>query len=315
VDYIVKEMLLVYAIIAVIAFLLIPDTALAWGPGMHMFVGMTALAKMALVAPAIRSLMEKHPDDFLYGAVVPDIIVGKKYAGYMHHCHNWRIGWRILEEAGSPRQRAAAYGYLMHLAADVVAHNYYIPFKIIKSFKARMLHHTYWEMRFDIGIPEKAWRQMSKMITYKLGEFDLLLERVLRKTLFSYKTNKRIFSSLLFLQKIRGLRHSLNLYAKQSRFEMGAENRQHYVDLTMEAAFDFLARPKSAACLDIDPTGVSRLAYAKHVRHQLKAFMRRGVLSEKEVQKLLHLVQERLAIGLYRPDLILPDIVNFLQLA
>lgn len=305
-----KSMVLVYVIIATIVFILLPGTAHAWGPGMHMYVGMTALAKIALAVPAIRLLMEKFPDEFLYGAVVPDVVVGKKYAGYMHHCHNWDIGRLILSEARSDRQRAAAYGYLMHLAADVVAHNYYIPFKMIKSYSARMLSHTYWEMRFDIGVPEKVWRQVDKVSAYEIGEIDLLLERVLKKTIFSYRTNKRIFSSILIFQKMRGMRKSLNIYAKRSRWEVGEENRQHYVDLTMDAALDFLAHPKTAACLEIDPTGVGRLTYAKNLRRRIKIMLSRGVIDKRDASKLIDLVKERLAVGLYRPNLVLPDVTD-----
>lgn len=304
--------MIVYAIISLVVFLLLPDTAFAWGPGMHMHVAMMALGAAALAAPPIRSLMEKFPDDFLYGSVVPDIVVGKKFAGYIHHCHNWRIGWQILKKAGTERQRAAAYGYLMHLAADVVAHNYYIPFKIIKSYKTRLLHHTYWEMRFDIGVPEKVWRHLGKVTSYELGEFDMLLERVLKRTLFSYKTNKRIFSSLLIIQKIRGLRHSLKLYAKQSRYLIGEENRQHYIDLSAEAALDFLAHPKTAACLEVDPTGTSRLEYAKRVRRQMKHLWQSDSLKDKDASRLIEMLKERLAMGLYRPDLVLPHIGEFL---
>jgi hypothetical protein len=305
-------MMLFYIVIAILIFLLSPSDAFAWGPGMHMYLGLTALAKLALAAPAIRSLMEKYPEEFLYGTVVPDVVVGKKYAGYMHHCHNWDIGRLILKEAATQKQRAAAYGYLMHLAADVVAHNYYIPFKMIKSYETRMLSHTYWEMRFDIGVPEKAWRQIDKVSKSEMGEFDLLLERVLKKTIFSYRVNKRIFSSILIFQKMKGMRDSLRLYAKRSRWEVGEENRQHYVDLTLEAVFDFLAHPDSAPCLEIDPTGVARLQYAKDLRRRIKMLVGRGALTRRAAAQLIELAKERLAVGLYRPNLILPDVTDVL---
>ncbi len=305
-------MFLIYIIIATVVFLLLPETANAWGPGMHMFVGVAALAKAALIAPAIRHLIERYPEEFLYGAVVPDIVVGKKYAGYMHHCHNWNIGRFILSEAVNDRQRAAAYGYLTHLAADVVAHNYYIPFKIVKSHSARTLSHTYWEMRFDIGVPDKVWKLLDKVSKYEMGEFDLLLERVLKKTIFSYRTNKRIFSSILILQKMRGMRDSLKLYARASRWGVGEENREHYVDLTMEAALDFLKDPAGAACLDVDPTGTARLTYAKNLRRRIKKLMHRGLLTKRKAAALVELVKERLAVGLYRPNLVLPDVTDVL---
>lgn len=302
----------VYALLALVFFLLTPAVAHAWGPGVHVEIALAALANAALVIPPIRALMKAHPDDFIYGASAPDIILGKKLAGYLHHCHNWRMGWLILNEASTDRQRTGAYGYLMHLAADVVAHNYYIPFKIIRSYDARTLSHTYWEMRFDLGASEEAWQRLGRVASHEFKEFDDLLNRVLRKTIFSFKTNKRIFNGILILQKMRGLRHSLGLYAKKSRWSIEEENRQHYLDLAVESAFDFLAHPESAACLDIDPTGEARIAYARNLRRRIRFMKRRGMLSDKKAARIVDLAKERLAVGLYRPDLVLPDVVDVL---
>lgn len=300
----------VYCLITTLLFLLVPNLAYAWGPGVHVEISMTALANLALVTPAIRHLIEKYPDDFIYGASAPDIIIGKKLAGYMHHCHSWRIGWLILNEATTDRQRAAAYGYLMHLASDVIAHNYYIPFKIIRSYKARTLSHTYWEMRFDLGIREEVWKRLGKVTTHDFKEFDDLLNQILRKTIFSFKTNKRIFNGILVLQKLRGMRHSLGMYAKQSKWNIEEENRQHYLDLAIEASMEFLAHPESAACLEIDPVGDARIEYARNLRRRIRLMRRRGLLSEEAAEKLIELAKERLAIALYRPEMVLPDVVD-----
>lgn len=303
-------MFLVHAIFAMIAIVLIPTVAYAWGPGVHVDVAIAVLAKIGLAAPFIRELVRRFPDAFIYGAASPDIIVGKKYAGYLYHCHNWRIGWLILHEATNDRQRAAAYGYLMHLAADTVAHNYYIPAKIVRSWGARFLTHTYWEMRFDLGVPEVAWDRLEAIDKLEIEEFDKVLERVLKLTFLSFPTNKRIFNTILILQKMRGVRASLELYAKHSRFELGEENRQHYVDLTMEVAMDFLRRPDSADCLEIDPAGIEKLAYAKDLRRSIRAMVARGLVAPAEAEKLVEFVRERLAIGLYRPKMPLPDVVD-----
>jgi hypothetical protein len=302
----------VYGLIAVILFLLVPSVALAWGPGVHVEVALTALANVGLAIPPIRKLMKAHPDDFIYGASAPDIIIGKKLAGYMHHCHNWRMGWLILNEAETDRQRAGAYGYLMHLAADVVAHNYYIPFKIVRSYDARMLSHMYWEMRFDLGIKEEAWKRLGKLAKHEFKEFDDLLNRILRKTIFSFKTNKRIFNGILVLQKMRSMRHSLGLYARKSRWHIEEENRQHYLDLVIESAMDFLAHPETAACLEMDPTGEARIAYARNLRRRIRLMRRRGLLDDASTAKMIDLVKERLAVALYRPDMVLPDVVDVL---
>lgn len=303
---------LVYASVALLLLLLIPDVAHAWGPGMHVELALGAIAQAAVAAPAVAALIRRYPDAFLYGSASPDIVVGKKYAGYFHHCHNWRMGWLILHEAESDRQRAAAYGYLMHLAADVVAHNYFIPVKIVRSWSARLLTHTYWEMRFDLGVKDAAWRALDRIDQEEIEDFDRLLERVLKKTLFSFSTNKRIFNSILILQKMRTMRSSLKLYARHSRFDIVEENRRHYRELAHEAAQEFLRRPKDAACLQMDPAGLSRLDYARSLRRQIRRMVMRGRMTEAEAEKLVALTKDTLAMALYRPQMPLPGVGDVL---
>ena len=302
----------VYFLFALAVFLLTPAIAHAWGPGTHVEIAMTAIAKATVAIPLIAKLIKRYPDDFIYGASAPDIVLGKKLAGYLHNCHNWRMGWLILNEAASDRARAGAYGYLMHLAADIVAHNYYIPFKIVRSYEKRILSHTYWEMRFDLGVKEETWKHLNKLVKHDFKEFDDLLNRVLRKTLFSFKTNKRIYSGILALQKLGGLRKSLKIYAKRSRFDMDEKNRQHYMDLAVQAALNFLADPEGAPCLNVDPTGEARIAYAKILRRRLKVMREQGHLSDEEAAKVIELIKERLALALYQPNMNLPDVVDVL---
>jgi len=279
----------------------------------HVDMALAVLAKTALIAPAIAKLIKRYPDSFIYGAASPDIIMGKKYAGYFNHCHNWRMGWLILEEAENARQRAAAYGYLAHLAADVVGHNYYIPVKIVRSYGVRLLSHPYWEMRFDLGVSDEAWERLKGVDEGVVEEFDGLLERVLNQTLFSFSTNKLIFNTILILQKMRTLRSSFRLQAKHSKYDIGEENRQHYLDLTHESVFGFLKNPKKAPCLGVDPAGLSRLAYAKDLRRKMRTLIKRGRMSDTDACKLAELVKERLAVGLYRPDMQLPNVSKFVK--
>ena len=299
-------MTLVYAIFVAVVVFLEPALAHAWGPGMHVEVALGAISKIAIAAPFVRELVSKFPDAFLYGSTSPDIVVGKKYAGYFHHCHNWRMGWLILDEAKNERQKAAALGYLVHLAADIVAHNYYIPVKTVRSFRARLLSHTYWEMRFDLGVREEAWERLQKIKELEIDEFDDLLDRVLKKTLFSFSTNKKIFNTILILQKMKAMRRSLAFYARHSRFDIEDENRQHYVDLTMESVLEFLKRPRKAMCLDVDPTGVKKIEYAKKLRKNIRSKWMLGVISDEDAEGFVEFVKEQLAIGLYRPDMKLP---------
>lgn len=305
-------MVIIFSLAVAIIILMVPELAHAWGPGMHVEIAANILSQAHLIAPQIRDLILAYPEAFIYGSASPDIIVGKKYAGYMYHCHNWRMGFLILHEAEDDRQRAAAYGYLVHLAADVIAHNYYIPVKTVRAYQARMLSHTYWEMRFDIGVSESAWKHLGMVTKLEIEGFDSLLECVLRKTIFSFSTNKRIFNTILMFQKMRGMRSSLKLYASKSKFEIVDENRSHYVDLAMEAAIDCLKDPKGADCFLVDPAGIKKLAYAKNLRKNMRALLKRKIMGKGQAERLVDLVRECLAIGLYRPDMDLPDVVDVL---
>ncbi len=307
-----KRMPLVHALLAALAVLLLPAVAFAWGPGMHVETALYVLAHLDAVVPQLAQLITAYPEAFLYGAASPDIVVGKKYAGYFHHCHNWRMGHLIFAEAESERQRSAAAGYLMHLAADIVAHNYYIPVKIVRSYGARLLSHTYWEMRFDLEVRDEAWERLETIGECDIEEFDRILERVLQKTLFSFGTNKRIFNTILILQKMRTLRRSLELYASHSRFGIHEENRRHYVELAREAAMDFMGDPEHSHCLDVDPAGLARLEEAKRLRRRMREMLQRDLMTKRQVERLVELVRERLAVGLYRPELELPDVVDVL---
>lgn len=305
-------MAFVYAVIVALIVIAAPNAAHAWGPGMHVEIALGAMSKLAVISPVIADLMRRFPDAFIYGAASPDIIMGKRYYGYLHHCHNWTMGRLILAEAQGDLQRTAAYGYLMHLAADVVAHNYYIPVKIVRSWSTRLLTHTYWEMRFDVGVSDRAWKKLGSIGKPAIERFDLLLERVLKKTLFSFSTNKRIFNSIVMLQKMRGLRASLAAYARRSRFPIEEENRSHYMDLAMDAAIGFLKDPEHAPCLDIDPAGLSRLDYAARLRLGIRASMKKGLMREPQAEKLVELVKDGLALGLYRPNMVLPGVMDVL---
>ena len=79
---------------------------------------------------------------FLYGSVAADISFAKKYAPEGRHCHDWKVGEEILAAAESDAMRAVAYGYLAHLAADTVAHNLFVPRRLLLTSATQGIGHT-----------------------------------------------------------------------------------------------------------------------------------------------------------------------------
>ncbi len=302
--------MLIYIILSTVVFLLVPDIAHAWGPGTHIEIALSLLEKMALMAPAVRAVIAGREEWFLYGAISADIVLGKKYAGQHDHCHNWRVGQLVLKSAKTDRERAAAYGYLAHLACDVVAHNYYIPYKIIKSYKARLLSHTYWEMRFDMHVRQSVWDKMNRMILGDFSPFDNLLEKVLKNALFSFKTSKQIFTGILALQRFKQLRRTFSMYAKKSRYKLDIEDVSHYMRLALRFAAELLADPKGAPCLKCDPVGEMKIGYANWQRLRIKSALKQKRMSSRDVERFLAAAKQKLYEGICEQQVVLPNLEN-----
>lgn len=300
--------MLVYIIISALIFLLIPENAFAWGPGTHIEITFSLLEKLGMIAPAIRTIIAGREEWFVYGSVAADIVVGKKFAGEHDHCHNWRVGQLVLKAAKTDRERAAAYGYLSHLAADVVAHNYYIPYKIIKNYRARLLSHTYWEMCFDMHVRQGVWEKMTRMITGDFSPFDHLLENVLKRALFSFKTSKTIFSSILALQRFKQFRRTFAVYARKSKFKLDTDDITHYMRLALQSSFELLVNPKNAQCLKGDPTGAYKIEYANMLRWRIKNALSHKIINSRDVDQLLILTKQALYKNMFVPEAVLPNL-------
>ena len=199
--------------------LLAPHEAQAWGPVTHLIHGATVLTRLSTLPAALQEILRAFPDAYLYGCVGADIIQAKKFARDLrYHCHSWNVGWQVLDGARSDSERAFAYGYLTHLAADTYSHNYFVPLQLIVSFRARALKHVYWEARFDAMQPESDWRRLRDVVSQLYPDCDELMERVVERTLFSFRTNKRIFNSVMALHRVEQWRRVMHRLGTRSRY-------------------------------------------------------------------------------------------------
>jgi hypothetical protein len=287
-----------------IAATLLPTDAFAWGGGIHMQLGVHVLANLELLGGDIAALLAAHPKDFLYGCLAPDITVGKKYTHYLLHCHRWGIGRTLLKAAGTDHQKACAYGYLCHLAADTVAHNYYVPYKIIRSFPTITMKHTYWEMRFEAFVEKDVWDLARIVCCADRRANDVLLRNVLTTTIFSFGTNKRILSSILVLARVEKLQKILQTLSSKSRYQLAEADRDEYMELAREAIFDFLQHPADSKFLKVDPTGEKALAAADALRKSLRLRYKSGFMSKEEGFKEVEAVRSTLLKSLHRPELL-----------
>ena len=189
------------SVAALLLLLLLPEQAFAWGPATHVYLGRNLLDMLHLLPGPIAELLRGYPQSFLYGSMAADISFAKKYVPVGRHCHYWHVGEEILGAARNDRLRAVAYGYLAHLAADTVAHNYYVPRQLMLTSSTKALGHSYWEHRFDVQLGEHFGALAREVVMeYDHSEADNLFDSVLSGTIFSFETNRRIFRGMIRMQ-------------------------------------------------------------------------------------------------------------------
>jgi len=265
----------------VVAVLGLPGDALAWGPVTHLVHGSQALADATMLAPALQEMLRRHRFAYLYGCIAADIIHAKKYTRSLYtHCHYWPVGWQLLEAAQSEREQAFAWGYLSHLAADVFSHNHYVPVRLVVSFEARTHRHLYWEARFDAAQPRQRWRLLREVLDHAFADCDRLVERVVERTLFSFRTNKRIFNSVMAVQRLEQWHAVVRGLSERSRYVLTASEVESFNRRCIDAIRDLLQRGRDSACQAADPTGQETLARAAALRRKLQLLKRHGGMPE-----------------------------------
>lgn len=288
---------------------LLPQTACAWGFGVHLQLGHEILAALPSLPPHLQRLLSAFPADFLYGCISADITIGKKFTHYLKHCHSWSMGQQLLAAAGSDAQRACAYGYLAHLAADTVAHGYMVPFKMVRSYNTVLLNHAYWELRFESQVPASIWQQARLLVRHNFAENDRLLRQVMARTLFSFRTNKRLFNSMLLVSRIQHWQLLLHTVDRTSRWVLEKSDRQEYLELASQASFSVLCDADSPY-LRADPTGERALYVAQQLRKNLNLLWLDGKLDDDASQELSAALKKQFRQAITEPDRLLELLAN-----
>lgn len=279
--------LIILGVIATLV-LLAPGEAHAWGPVTHLVHGATVLSRLSTLAPALQEILRSQGEAYLYGCVGADIIQAKKFTRDLrYHCHSWAVGWQVLEGARTDSERAFAYGYLTHLAGDTYSHNYFVPLQLLVSYRARALKHVYWEARFDAMQPPADWRRVRAVVSRGYAGCDDLMERTVERTLFSFKTNKRIFNSVMALHRFEQWRRLMQRVGTRSQYALTHDEVARYDDLCGNAAIEMLQRGRDARCVAADPTGRENIARAELIRKRLRALRRRRALTPSVQEAIL----------------------------
>ncbi|HEY0673149.1 MAG TPA: zinc dependent phospholipase C family protein [Longimicrobiales bacterium] len=268
-------------LIAVVLLFSLPESAWAFGPAAHVYLGSHLLDALVLIPSGIADLLRAYPQSFLYGSMAADISFAKKYVPAGRHCHFWHVGEEILEAADNDRLRAVAYGYLSHLAADTIAHNFFVPRQLMLTKSSKALGHAYWEHRLDVQLGTKYTALAREVVMdYDHSEADTLFDRVLSGTIFSFETNRRLFRGMIRFQDNDRWHFVLDRAIQVSRWDLTEATMESYMSRSFDFIVDYLLRGRDSLPAALDPVGEFNLQLAKKVR---KLALREGALTNPQV--------------------------------
>jgi len=276
----------VFIIAVIITAIFVPDIAVAWGPSTHLLVGKQVLDGISSVHSSIGPLLASNPLDFLYGSIFADLNLGKKFFVFSRLAHNWRVGFKLLECAETETNRACAYGYLAHLATDTIAHNEFVPRKLVEKYDLIGKGHVFFEIAFDAMLPIDPSRESKKIVREGSANNDLFLGSALTRTLLSFKTNRRLYRGILSVNRNNRVR-AFRQWRSRSQTAVGPEDTEEYLARCLETVFDFLNRERAGACYGVDPHGKAAIKRAVKLRRALRSKMNLEDFSPNEVKKAL----------------------------
>ncbi len=263
-----------------IGILFFPRDILAWGPVAHIDFSLQLLAGTAALAPTINRLIQKYHADFIYGSLAADSVVGKNFARELSHCHSWIVAQELLVDAQRHGERCEAFirGYFSHLGADVVAHNHFVPDRLIAHYQARGVGHLYWEARFDQKLLKhdvkvrNAWRDLSKL---SFSEHDRFLAMRLKPTLFSHRLSNGLYRRSLGVQRKMPWRGTLNRIDSRSKLPLFPSEVERWRVVSVAMAAMALNNPSQDGLRRLDPVGRVALGNARSHRRILRRRHRR----------------------------------------
>jgi hypothetical protein len=282
--------------LAVLALVLAPSVAHAWTPGTHIFIGESVLANLHQLPASIADLLRAFPYDFLYGNIAADTSVAKKYAPVGRHCHSWHVGHQIHDLAETDTLRAFALGYLAHLAADTVAHNFFVPRQLVVTSTTVAIGHSYWESRFETHVGDHYARTAMDIIRLDHGAADAHLDRILAPTIFSVRTSRRLFRGMVGITETQSWQRAFRILAEASRWDLSDRAVERHMGVAFQLVMETLGGGNGKA-RKLDPSGEASLRLAKRMRLDV---MKTRIPSDRD--RLAELADEHFGL----PDYQLP---------
>jgi zinc dependent phospholipase C len=251
--------------LGIVCLAVFPTDLFAWTPGTHIYLAETVLANLGQLPGAVADLIRAFPFDFLYGNIAADTSFAKRYAVVGRHSHFWHVGQEIHDRASTDALRTFGLGYLAHLAADVVAHNYFVPRQLMLTSSTASFGHSYWETRVECHLGDAYASAAKEVILLEHRQADAHLDRIISPTIFSVQTNRRLFRGMVRLTDTESWQRAAQAARARSRWDLADEDVERHLALAYHYVIDVLADREPAA-REHDPSGEAPLTTAKRRR-------------------------------------------------
>jgi hypothetical protein len=259
--------------------------ALAWGPVTHVALGVQVLASVITPEHPLQAILLSLPETFLYGSLAPDIVQGRRLQSRLRrHSHNWSTGFRLLAAAHDDEERAFALGYLAHLGADVVAHNFFLPARYIGRFDSAAASHILTEARFDALLDASYRELVVKLIGADFRRLDTALSRQIDSPLLPFRAQKRIFEG--GMRRIREWHRVMNMIGVGRPHATERHDADVFSAASCSAIAGLLEHGEDAAACRYDPMGQRAVRNAMRARRTLLRLVRMGAKAKRSARRL-----------------------------
>lgn len=267
--------------------LFFPEGAFAWGPAVHTAIAVHTLKDATLLLPPLAQIIAAYPLEYAYGCLSADFFLGKGRKGAVEGPHHWKGGFRFLEQARSDQERAYALGFLSHLAADVIAHNFFIP-NLVSLYPGRgRLIHIYWELRSDQLIGSEYTRMAKGILAMDHRPCDELLKAISGKHRKGLGAKKRVYTHTVKASDYLNSTRDFLFDIREFRDRPFDRYLASMLQISFRLTRDFLHHPFSSPCLQYDPVGVINIALANKTRMIPRLFARSSAIPRFPVSQEL----------------------------
>ena len=237
-----------------------------------MAIGNAVLSNTTVLTDGVARLLLSNSAIFLYGCLSADIFIGKGSKAKRLHSHNWETGFNLLDESDDEHLKAYSLGYLSHLAADIVAHNYYVPNLMQQAGSGSKLSHVYIEMLADDQVNWSA-QEADRLFRKANQDADFNLRKHMDAKKYSFLFKKKLFHQTIALLEYKAISNSLKVSKK-----VVPAFHQHYLhsilDYSYRIVVDLLNSPADAVATNFDPIGAENIALAKGANNWKTALKR-----------------------------------------